>query len=135
MYVLNGLLHNIIPTGYNLSKWNYNISDRCTVCNESETMQHMLYGCARVKDMWHLVSQSLNVVTEWKHLVCGYIMYDLSDKINLFNLLYTVVMYAIFKHNSNSKFENLPYEAIDINNIVKKNVCYYRNVLLCQKKN
>ena len=127
------VLHNIIPTGYNLSKWNTNISERCTICNEIESMHHMLYECTRVKSMWNLVSHALNVEIKWKHLVCGYILYDLSDKVNLLNLLYTVIMYAIFKHNSNSKFENTSYKDIHINKIVKKNVCYYRNVLLCQK--
>ena len=62
----------------------------------------MLYGRARVfKDMWELLSHILNVTIEWKHGVCDYITNDQSEKANLSNLLHILIMYAIFKNNSN----------------------------------
>ena len=41
------LINNIIPSGYWLSKWKRDISEKCAICNQLETTQHMLFDCVR----------------------------------------------------------------------------------------
>ena len=128
------ILHNILPCGYILSKWNADIKEQCEVCNDKETMKHMLFSCARIHHIWEKVSNVLNVNIQWKHLVCGFIMRNITDKVNYYNIIFSVVMYAVFKNNSNSKYENKPYVNMNIEKSVKHNLVYYKNVLLCLKK-
>ena len=124
------VLQNILPCGYNLSKWNCNINEKCEVCKNVETIEHMLYSCPRVRAIWEDISISANVNIHWKHLVCGYIMHDISDKIYYLNLMYSVIMYAIFKSNNISKFEDKNYANIDLKKSIKANLLYYKNVML-----
>ena len=126
------ILHNIVPTGYNLSKWKYDINVHCEVCGATETMEHMLYVCPRISNMWKVISSAIKVNINWKNIVCGYIMCENSDKVQLLNLLYSIITYAVFKNNNNSKFEKKCYATIDVQKSVKKNIAYYRKVLLCQ---
>ena len=47
------LLHNIVPCGKTVSKWNKNISEWCAICGECETTKHMLFECKRVNNIWN----------------------------------------------------------------------------------
>ena len=37
------LLHNIVPSGYLISKWDKSVSIKCAVCNAIETTYHIYY--------------------------------------------------------------------------------------------
>ena len=128
------LLNNIVPCGYILSKWNYNVNDKCDVCNEIETTYHMLYDCNRIKLIWKNISNVLNIDVTWKHLVCGFVVQDISDKVLFYNTLFVIILYAIFKCNNNCKHENVSYSEMDIMLSVKRNLVHYKNVLLRKKE-
>ena len=76
------LLHNIVPCGYVLSKWQCNINVKCEVCGEVESTKHMLFECERVKCIWKLISVALKCDISWKRVICGYPNYEVSKKIN-----------------------------------------------------
>ena len=126
------VLNNIVPTGYYLSKWNNDIYENCEVCGETESMYHMLFACPRIYNIWALVSSGLSINVTWKHVVCGYIMCEKSAKIKCLNLLFSVIMYAIFKNNNSCKFDKTSYKNIDVQKSVKKNIVYYKKVLIYQ---
>ena len=128
------LLHNILPCGYILSKWNINVSDLCEVCNEVETARHMLYDCARVKRVWQKISNVLQIDIRWKHLLCGFIMCDITEKTKFLNMLFTIIMYGIFKSNNKCKYDNLSYRDVNLDICLKRNLIFYKNVLLCSKR-
>ena len=128
------VIHNILPCGYILSKWNYNVKERCDVCNEIETVQHMLYDCNRIKDIWINVSNIMKIEVKWKHLICGFITEDVTDKVIFYNTIFTVIMYAIFKCNNTCKYENKSYNNENIRSVVKRNLCFHKNVMVRYKK-
>jgi hypothetical protein len=39
------ILHNIYPTLKHLKKWKLAVSENCTMCNEPETIKHVIYDC------------------------------------------------------------------------------------------
>ena len=123
------IIHNILPCGYTLSKWETTVKPECEVCNEIETMKHMLYDCPRVFNMWQKVSYALQFDVQWKHLVCGFIQCEINDKMKFINMMLTAILYAIFKCNSISKFDNVPYSNINIMVSVRKNLVYYRHII------
>ena len=91
------LLQNIVPCGRILSKWKANISENCNVCNEIETVRHMLFECERVKQLWIVISQILLYSIKWKDIVIGIPDYNCrSEKINFYNIIISIVAYAIF---------------------------------------
>jgi hypothetical protein len=71
------------------------------------------------------ISQPLKFTVKWKHLACGFIMYDLTDKVNFFHVILTTIVYAIFTENSRSKYDNILYGNIDIQHSLKRNFIYY----------
>ena len=124
------ILHNILPCGQSLSKWEKDISPNCEYCNLTETPEHMLFSCKRVKAIWLKISDKLHMDVRWKHLVCGFIKRHDSTKIQFYNLILTLIMYAIFRKNSKSKFEKRSYLNINLNIEVKTYLIYYKNILL-----
>ena len=48
------LLHNILPCNKNLAKWKIKPNDRCDVCGQSQTIEHLLYSCIYVKPLWRV---------------------------------------------------------------------------------
>ena len=107
------VLHNIVPCGYTVSKWQNNISKYCSVCNSIETTKHMLFECDRVKIIWDIISNVLKVNISWKNIVCGFPKYSTSKKTILINYIFTIVSYTIFKENSYCKFNDKRYEYVD----------------------
>ena len=122
------LLHNIVPCGYILCKWEQSVDAKCEVCTVIENVKHMLFDCPRIYEIWESIATILKCNIKWKHLVCGFIGYS-SDKIIFMNTIFTIVSYAIFKENSRSKYENLAYKDLNIRNAVKRNLMYYRQIL------
>ena len=55
------LLHNILPCGYVLNKWEKHVNNKCPVCDEDETVKHMLFDCNRIREIWRCISDAINV--------------------------------------------------------------------------
>ena len=123
------ILHNILPCGKNLSKWQKDISKFCDFCKLPETPEHMLFECTRVQDIWSNISTILKMDIRWKNLLCGFIKRDLTPKIEFYNLIFTIVMYAIFRQNSKCKFEKSDYRKWNLKLEVKTYLEHYRSIL------
>ena len=65
------VLHNIIPCGKILNKWQGHISDKCEDCKQIETAEHLLYSCNKIEKEWEKVSIVLKINIKWKNIVCG----------------------------------------------------------------
>ena len=123
------LLHNILPCGYILNKWKENVNSYCSVCNSIETVQHMLFDCERIIEIWKKVSKLINMPINWKEIVCGYPKYKSNTTIVCYNYIVSIIAYSIFKINSKSKFESLNYKKIDIYQMVRNGFMYYDHML------
>ena len=118
------LLNIILPCGYWLNKWKKSIGEKCEFCNETETIQHMLYSCPRVKEMWNSISFILKCNISWKNIVCGWPLYDNHSKILSYNFIITIVCCAIFRLNSKCKFNSEDYSAVPLNRDICKIYIY-----------
>ena len=123
------LLHNIVPCGTVVSKWKQNVSNLCDYCKQPETTKHMIYDCSRVKSIWNFVSLNLGFDIKWKHLVCGFVLYDKTPKIEMINYIITIICYAIFKESCYCKYNSIEYKNSDLKICIKQNLIYYKKIL------
>ena len=123
------LLHNIVPCGKILCKWQKDISEKCEYCDTIESTKHMLYDCPHVSILWQIISEVANVNIKWKQILCGYPSYHVSKQITCLNYLTSIVIYAIFKVNSRCKFDKKSYRNVNLKDIVKQNIMYYTYIL------
>ena len=123
------LLHNIVPCGLTLNKWQTNISKLCDYCGETETTRHMLYDCNRIKLIWRSMSEVLRFDIRWKHIICGFVGNDLSSKIRCFNMIISILTYGIFKQNSRCKFDRSSYKDVNLKIDIKHSFILYMTLL------
>ena len=126
------MLHNIVPCGKILSKWQHHISERCTTCKEIETSEHMLFECEKVKKIWNIISECVKVNIKWKNIVCGFLGSEQGKNVDFLNLIISVVTYSLFKFNNQEKWkmDNLK---CTIEQYVMRNILFYK--LYCTQKN
>ena len=127
------ILHNIVPSGYVISKWEKSVSPKCLFCGINETTEHMLFSCERISVMWQNISKILNINITWKVLVCGFIQRHTSQKVDFINMMLAIILYSVFKQNSRSKFENKNYKDMNVVQNVKLDLCYRKCILECTK--
>ena len=51
------LLHGILPCNKNLMKWKIRMNDKCDVCQQQQTIKHLLFECIYVKPLWEIVEE------------------------------------------------------------------------------
>ena len=122
------ILNNILPSGYWLSKWNHNVNSKCDHCGETESVEHMLYSCIRIKEIWSLISFALNCNITWKNIVCGWPSYVIDNKILCYNLIISIVSNTIFRTNSKCKFDMRNYGTVNIKRNVCETIYYYISI-------
>ena len=90
------LIHNLVYSGYILSKWKLGVSNKCVVCGKNETAEHMLFECDRVKNIWKIVGEILKLDISWHHNVLG--LDEINAKqINVTrNNIITIITYSIY---------------------------------------
>ena len=89
------VLHNILPCGKTVCKWDTPTSMLCLACHEPESTQHMLYDCFRVNEMWKKLSIQIKTTIKWKHIVLGYD--SASTKIYALNIITSIIAFSIFR--------------------------------------
>jgi hypothetical protein len=65
------ILSRSLICGYVLSKWNTDVSDRCLVCNEKDTIEHMLYQCKISQYLWKKIEIVIGRKITLKDVVMG----------------------------------------------------------------
>ena len=50
------ILHYILPCAANLVNWKKSLSNKCSVCNEVETIEHLLFHCNYAQHIWKNIS-------------------------------------------------------------------------------
>ena len=119
------LLHNIVPCGKVIHKWQNYVSENCEFCGKIETTKHMLFDCPRVIDIWKMINNHINLMVTWKHILCGFPSYDITQKLCDLNYVIVIVAYAIFKENNRCKWEKISYKDTNLVATVKENLrCY-----------
>ena len=65
------VLHQILPCNVNLFRWKKKMSDLCEICNIPETIQHELYHCKKVRNLWQELNTILNTNISIEDIVLG----------------------------------------------------------------
>ena len=85
------VLHCILSNGYLLSKWNSDISKNCELCDNENTIYHMLLRCSLAKEVWHRLEIVLNIHLSEEQIILGH-----KDDASL-NYILSFVSYEIYK--------------------------------------
>jgi hypothetical protein len=100
-----------------LRKWNKTDTDQCPVCNDIETVKHIYFECPRVNEMWRKLGSVVKIDITWKKIVFGYIEDIMPHKIR--NLLFSVILYGLFKNWMSSFDDQTKYVCANILNVIK----------------
>ena len=98
------LIHNLVASGYVLSKWNPNFSGFCQndQCSDIETTEHMLYNCHKIKPIWDLVSGILKIKIDWRCIVLGPpLMITLAQKQKM--VIISMLTFTLYKYWLNNR--------------------------------
>ena len=86
------LLHNIIPTGKNLLKWNKIDNASCIYCRKYiHDIKHMLWDCSCVYNMWKIIGNALDCVFNFQIIILG------KEMFTHVNRVISLICYLIFK--------------------------------------
>ena len=120
------LLHNILPSGVLVNKWNKNVTSECAFCKEKENIKHILFDCKRVQQIWKKIGLILNMEIQWKHIVIGYIVQNNITEYR--NLVFNIITYCIYSQWVKCSEDDELYKRISILTEVKVSILFYEKV-------
>ena len=126
------IIHNILPCGKLISKWEKTKSRYCSHCGEIETIQHLLFECNRIKDLWTKLSKILQLDIQLKHIILG--LKNLSAVNEIKSIVIVTVMYATYCTWVKCSFDNLCYNSVNLYQIIKEYIVFYCNVFVYMYK-
>ena len=87
------VIYDILSCNANLKKWKIIPDDKCDVCDQVQTVKHLLYDCSYVKVLWEILESILNCKITYKEIFCGF-----HDGNCLYaNYMTTICAYIIYK--------------------------------------
>ena len=51
------LLHGMLPCNKNLKSWKLKSDDACDVCQQQQSIEHLLFDCTYVKPLWNMIER------------------------------------------------------------------------------
>ena len=84
------ILYNVLPCGYNLKRWKKIQSDKCSICNASETILHLLYYCKYAQEIWSEIEDALDTEIKVDDIFLGH-------ENDIINHIYSFILYYIYK--------------------------------------
>ena len=84
------VLHGILACNKNLKIWKIRLDDSCDVCNQIQTIEHLLFGCNYVKPLWEIVNTLYGINITFHQML------DL-DKHFKYDSITTIICYIIYK--------------------------------------
>ena len=95
------LLHNQLICKDKLFKWKIEQTDKCIHCGLVDNSKHQLYACEKVRPIWTLIGNILNINLQWKHLVLGF--NEESERCKDINRICTIILYALYLYKFKEK--------------------------------
>ena len=87
------VLHGILPCGVSLKKWKIRNTNICDICDEEQTIAHLLFECEYLSGLWERVSQAIDYDIVCDSIMCG--TFDGNCQSN--NIVITLVSFLIYK--------------------------------------
>ena len=80
------VLHGILPC----KNWKIKICDNCDVCNQTQTIEHLLYSCCYVRPLWRIVNTVFGINVDY-YQILG------LDREFRYDAIVTIVCFFIYK--------------------------------------
>ena len=122
------LLNNILCNNLYLSKWNANKTSTCETCNKDENTKHLIFDCLNSIRIWEIISISLSIDIQWKHVIVGFYN-ERNKKCTSLNTLISYVAYRIYKYKMYCRLESLKETDTGIQNHIKESLYGYSKVV------
>ena len=87
------MLHGILSCGANLHKWKIRNSSVCDVCDQDQTIIHLLFECKHVERLWTSVGEALGMNNTQDSIMCGCMDGNFYGN----NIIITLVCFLIYK--------------------------------------
>ena len=84
------VLHGILPCNCNLRKWKIRVNETCEVCNQVQTIEHLLYSCCYVSPLWRIVNNVFGSNVNYYQIL------GLEENFE-YNKIITIVCFLIYK--------------------------------------
>ena len=84
------ILHGILPCNLNLTRWKIKQSNLCDVCDEPQTIEHLLYECMYVKPLWCIVNSTFGIAVNFKNIL------GMNESFE-HNAIVTVICFFLYK--------------------------------------
>ena len=102
-YVQYRFLHYRMATKYELLKMNLVESDKCAFCNNTETIEHLLYNCEKSKAIWHKVESLIRSIGFTNYNLCSKTMVlgEQKKKLKLVDTILSTTKLIIYTNRNN----------------------------------
>jgi hypothetical protein len=121
------IIYKILPCGNYVNKWNKNVSRFCQCCGELETIEHLIFSCSRIQNIWKTVSDIFKTKIDFKKIVIGFTYY----KVLQLEYCISVIAFYIYKcwllHSLN--VSNGMYKFCDIRSFVRNELWWKKETL------
>jgi hypothetical protein len=98
-------LHRILPYNKNLFAWGLVNSNKCPWCDETETLEHLLFTCNSLKTLWEKFTFVFKINFSIESLLFTSYSNDLNWMLSLFK--YIIFKRKILKINNKNICDNL----------------------------
>jgi len=96
------ILNNILPCNRNLFKWGKRDTNLCYLCEDEETISHLLFHCKHARPIWEIASNALLFEKALSHnMVIFGIELDM-----VLNHIISILVYFIYREWLICSFEN-----------------------------
>ena len=112
------ILNNILPCNKHLCKWGKIETTLCSICNEEETISHLLFHCSNAQQIWNYIHRALNIDVTHDMVIFGTGLDAPS------NYVFSIVIYYIYKEFLICSFEKKERKQVAI--MCFKNYLLYR---------
>ena len=94
------ILHGILPCGENLKRWRKKEHDQCDICDEKETIEHLIFLCPNVQNIWMGVNSAMKTTLTLDSVILG------ENSTNKLEFCISLIIYLIVKEWTNYSHNN-----------------------------
>ena len=122
------IIHRVIRVRYALKSWGIIDSDKCAVCNRTETVEHCFLECPRVVKLWDHFSPFLSILLDSPFSVSPKSVYypfsyvQSSTGVTLSNYLIATILYWSWIARNQATFTNSILSSQKIVNLIKNDI-------------
>ena len=84
------VLRGILPCNRNLMRWKIRHDDKCDVCGQTQSIEHLLYSCRYVKPVWQVVNTVYGINVNFKQILGLDEMFSLTA-------ITTIISFFVYK--------------------------------------